>query len=76
MLTEGSELLRLGRQVLRTDELYYCTCQCNNKAPGYGGGGWHSHPMGAGFDMQGLIGAEEYFLGNLCSLTLACMCAS
>ena len=68
----GAPNVCVARQVLRTDQLYYCTCQCNNKAPGYPGGGWHSHPMGGGFDMQGLIGVEEYFLGNLCSLTLAC----
>jgi hypothetical protein len=65
------QMLQLQKRLLRTDQLYFCTSQLNNKSPGYQGGGWHSHPMGGGFDQQGPIGPEEYFQGNLCAITLA-----
>ena len=65
------QMLALQKKVLHTDELFFCTSQLNNKAPGYPGGGWHSHPMGGGFDQQGLISPRDYLRGNLCALTLA-----
>lgn len=64
-------MLALQTKLLRTDEVFFCTSQLNNKPPGYKGGGWHSHPMGGGFDYQGTCSPDEYMRGSVCSLTLA-----
>ena len=65
------QMLALQRLVLGS-EPYFGTSQLNNKAPGYSGGGWHSHPIGGGIDSLPMTrDLAEYHSGSLCSLTLA-----
>ncbi len=64
------QMLDLQRLCLRTDSLYFDHNQMLTRAPGYTGGGWHSHRIGGGFDDVGPVDIDDYRRQPNINLTL------
>jgi hypothetical protein len=64
------QMLELQRLCLVADMVYFDHNQLLNRAPGYKGGGWHSHLIGGGYDNAGAVGIEDYRRQPNANLTL------
>ncbi len=53
------QMLALERACLETEEIYFDHNQLLTRPPGYLGGTWHSHRIGAGYD-DGVVSLEAY----------------
>ena len=54
------QMLALQRMCLDSDAIYFDHNQLLTRAPGYAGGSWHSHQIGAGNDNCGTANLDEY----------------
>ncbi len=64
------QMLDLQRLCLGSDTVYFDHNQLLTRAPGYPGGGWHSHQIGGGCDNAEPVDVEEYRRQPNINLTL------
>ena len=64
------QMLDLQRLCLGSNTVYFDHNQLLTRAPGYAGGGWHSHQIGSGCDNAEPVGLEEYRRQPNINLTL------
>ena len=64
------QMLQLQRMSLGSDDIYFDHNQLLTRPPGYPGGAWHSHKIGAGADNCGVASLPEYQAQPNFNLTL------
>ena len=64
------QMLQLQRMSLGSDAIYFDHNQLLTRPPGYPGGAWHSHKVGAGADNCGAANLSEYQAQPNFNLTL------
>ena len=64
------QMLQLQRMSLGSDDIYFDHNQLLTRPPGYPGGAWHSHKVGAGADNCGVASLSEYQAQPNFNLTL------
>ena len=64
------QMLQLQRMSLGSDNIYFDHNQLLTRPPGYPGGAWHSHKIGAGADNCGVASLSEYQAQPNFNLTL------
>lgn len=64
------QMLQLQRMSLSSDDIYFDHNQLLTRPPGYPGGAWHSHKIGAGADNCGVASLSEYQAQPNFNLTL------